>query len=140
MLLLKEIMGLLLLGGLGLATMLLWLLLRNSVVSRSATWGCGYVAPTPRMQYTSSSFAQMLVALFGWALRPRAHKPRDLPLFPGKTTFHSEVTDTVLDDAVLPSFRVAAWLASWLRVFQRGSVQAYLLYIFLALIALLLWP
>ena len=47
-----------------------------------ATWGCGYLAPTPRMQYTSSSFAQMLVGLFGWVLRPRTHRPRDLPLFP----------------------------------------------------------
>ncbi len=93
----------------------------------------------PRMQYTSSSFAQMLVGLFGWALRPRTRRPKDLPLFPQKTEFHSEVPDTVLDEAVLPTFRFAAWLFSWLRVFQQGSIQTYVLYIFLALIALLLW-
>ena len=52
-----------------------------------ATWGCGYVAPTPRMQYTSSSFAQMLVGMFGWVLRPRTHRPEDLPLFPPEDRF-----------------------------------------------------
>jgi hydrogenase-4 component B len=118
---------------------LLRLWLRQRGVEKDATWGCGYVAPTPRMQYTSSSFAQMLVGLFGWALRPRTHKPRNLPLFPENADFHSDVPETVLDEAVLPAFRFAGRLFSWFRVFQQGSIQAYLLYIFLALIALLLW-
>jgi len=134
-----TIMGFVLLGVLLGVGGLLWLRLRKSVVTREATWGCGYAAPTPRMQYSSSSFAQMLVQLFGWALRPRMHRPRDLPLFPSKADFHSEVPDTVLDEAVLPTFRFSAWLFSCFRVFQQGSIQTYLLYIFVALIALLLW-
>jgi hydrogenase-4 component B len=132
-------MGLGLLATLLAVGVVLWLRLRHSMVEKAATWGCGYVAPTPRMQYTSSSFAQILVGLFGWALRPRTRKPRNLPLFPQKTAFHSEVPDTVLDEAVLPAFRFGGWLFSWSRVFQQGSIQTYLLYIFIALIALLLW-
>ncbi len=134
-----TVMGLLLIATLLLGGVVLWLRLRHSVVERGVTWGCGYAAPTPRMQYTSSSFAQMLVGLFGWVLRPRAHKPEEQPLFPQKAAFRSEVPDTVLDDAVLPVFHLGAWLFSWVRVLQQGSVQAYLLYIFIALIALLLW-
>lgn len=134
-----TMMGLGLSAALLASSTLLWLRLRHSVVAMSATWGCGYVAPTPRMQYTSSSFAQMLVGLFGWALRPHIHLPKDLPRFPQQATFHSEVPDTVLDEAVLPAFRFGAWLFSWLHVFQRGTIQTYLLYIFMALIALLLW-
>src|SRR5262249_48251609 len=80
--------------------------LRQRGVEKDVTWGCGYVAPTPRMQYTSSSFAQMLVGLFGWALHPRTYKTKDLPLFPEKADFHSDVPETVLDEAVLP----AGWL------------------------------
>jgi hydrogenase-4 component B len=91
------------------------------------------------MQYTSSSFAQILVGLFGWVLRPRVHRPKNLPLFPKASEFHSETPDAVLDDAVLPAFTFSAWLLSWFRVFQRGSIQAYLLYLFLILIVLLLW-
>jgi hydrogenase-4 component B len=132
-------MGALLLAGLALTGIVLKLLLRNSVVSAGPTWGCGYVAPTPRMQYTSSSFAQMLVGLFGWVLRPRVRRPVIEGLFPQKTSFHSEVPDPVLDEAVLPGFQLGAWLFTRFRVFQQGSAQMYLLYIFLALLALLVW-
>lgn len=132
-------MGLVLIAALLAAGTMLWLRLRSNVMEKGATWGCGYTAPTPRMQYTSSSFAQMLVGLFGWALRPRTDKPKDLPLFPKKADFHSAVPDMVLDEVMLPVFRFGAWLFSWFRVFQQGSIQTYLLYIFIALIALLLW-
>jgi hydrogenase-4 component B len=116
-----------------------WARLRGSPVAAGPTWGCGYAAPSPRMQYTSSSFAEMLVGLFGWALRPRTHEPQALALFPAPTEFHSEVPDTVLDGAVLPLFRSGAGLSTYFRVLQRGSLQTYLLYIFAALLALLLW-
>ena len=97
-------------------------------------------APTSSMQYTSSSFAQMLVGLFGWVLRPRiARAKRICRCSRGQAEFHSDVPDAVLDEAVLPTFRFGAWLFSWFRVLQQGNVQIYLLYIFLALIALLLW-
>jgi hydrogenase-4 component B len=107
--------------------------------ARAATWGCGYVLPTPRMQYTSSSFAQMLVGMFGWALRPIVHRPSVAGPFPAPASFHSEVPDVVLDRAVVPGFRIAGRISHLSRFLQRGSVQAYLLYVFLALIALLLW-
>ena len=62
-----------------------------------------------------------------------------MDLFPQKTNFHSEVPDTVLEKAVLPVFRLGARLSAWFRVFQQGSIQTYLFYIFLTLLALLLW-
>lgn len=114
-------------------------LLSKRAIEKNATWGCGYAAPTVRMQYTSSSFAQMLVGMFGWVLRPRVHVPTHLTLFPGKSNFHSHVLDPVLDEGVVPMFRLGALALSSLRVFQRGNIQTYLLYIFLAVLALLLW-
>jgi hydrogenase-4 component B len=132
-------MGIVLLAALFVGSMGLSWRLRQRNVEQGATWGCGYIAPTARMQYTSSSFAQMLVGLFGWALRPRASAPNRLSLFPQKTSFHSDVPDTVLEKAVLPTFRFAARICLIFRVFQRGNIQAYLLYIFLALLTMLLW-
>ena len=132
-------MGMLLNVAALLGTAALWMRLRRSAAAKAATWGCGYAAPTPRMQYTSSSFAQMLVDMFGRLLRPRTHRPKDLPLFPQRTDFRSEVPDAVLDDLVLPTFRFGARVFSWFRVFQQGVVQVYMLYIFLALTTLLLW-
>jgi hydrogenase-4 component B len=134
-----TIMAQVLLIALVLAGTLLAMRLKRSSVDRAVTWDCGYVAPTSRMQYTSSSFAEMLVGLFAWVLRPRFHRPKRLTLFARTVGFHSEVADPVLDEAVLPAFRYSAWFFSWFRVFQQGNVQMYLLYIFIALIALLLW-
>jgi hydrogenase-4 component B len=162
-----AILDLLLMAALALAGGLLWALLRRHGAARAATWGCGYVAPTARMQYTSSSFAQMIVVLFAWALRPRLEtgpavlsetsdkglragalpqamsasgaQPGDLLLFPRASHFRSEIPDAVLDEAVVPAFRFGTRLFSILRVFQQGNIQTYLLYIFIALVALLLW-
>ncbi len=129
-----------LLAVLAVGGIVLWLRTAAGGTARSVTWGCGYPAATPRIQYTSSSFGQMLVGLFAWALRPHVHRPMPMPLFPQTAAFESEVDDTVLEGAVWPTFRFGARLFSWLRVFQQGSIQVYLLYIFAALIALLLWP
>jgi formate hydrogenlyase subunit 3/multisubunit Na+/H+ antiporter MnhD subunit len=105
----------------------------------SLTWGCGYAAPTPRMQYTSSSFAQMLVGLFAWALRPKRKEPQIQGIFPVSSQFHSDVPDRVLEEAVWPATQFLVRASSWFRVFQQGSIQAYLLYIFAILIILLFW-
>jgi hydrogenase-4 component B len=134
-----TLLGLTLLGGLAAGAVVLGVLLRRQGAARAPTWGCGYAAPSSRMQYTSSSFAEMIVGLFGWVLRPRTHRPAELPIFPQHADFHSEVPDTVLDVVVLPTFRSGAWFFSLLRIFQQGNIQIYLLYIFFALIALLMW-
>src|SRR5262249_46501217 len=47
-----TIVGLLLLGALALGWLVLGTRLDRARVDRGPTWGCGYVAPTPRMQYT----------------------------------------------------------------------------------------
>jgi len=134
-----SFMGVLLVAALLLGGGMLWARVRRGPVLSGPTWGCGFAAPSPRIQYTSSSFAQMLVALFAWALRPKTQAPEKLSLFPAKSRFHSTVPDVVLDEAVMPAVRSIAWLFSLFRWFQQGSVQLYLLYIFATLIALLLW-
>jgi hydrogenase-4 component B len=113
--------------------------LRFSAVTATTTWGCAYIQPSPRMQYTSSSFAQMLVAIFAKALLPITHAPHVSTLFPASSQFRSDVPDAVLVRGVLPAFRLIAWLMSRLRVLQHGSIQLYLLYVFAALLWLLLW-
>jgi hydrogenase-4 component B len=111
--------------------------LARAPVEAAGTWDCGYAAPSARMQYSASSFAEPLVRVFSFALLPRVHVPRLTPVFPGSASFHSEVADAVLDRTLLPAARAFADATRWLRVLQQGSVHAYLLYVWLALIALL---
>ena len=134
-----SVMGLLLLAGTAVLSVVLRIRCGKGMVATGPTWGCGYALPTARMQYTSSSFAQILVGLFAWALRPQRRQPSHLPLFPGETVFDSDVPDVVLEQGVLPAIRWTAWLCGWFRVLQQGSIQAYLLYIFLTLLVLLFW-
>ena len=115
------------------------LALRVRRAGAARTWDCGYAAPAARMQYTSSSFAQMLVGLFAFALRPRERAPRLSGPFPRGAAYHGEVPDAVLDGLVLPSVRAAERAFESLRAVQSGSVHSYLGYILLTLVLLLVW-
>lgn len=130
-------------AGLLLGVALVGTALTRSARARAAapvgTWDCGYAAPSPRMQYTASSFAQSLVDLLSWALRPDTHRPAVAQPFPATADFHAHVPDTVLDRTLRPAFALAGRLAGRLRPLQQGSVHLYLLYILLAVVVLLLW-
>jgi hydrogenase-4 component B len=115
------------------------MILRTRHAARALTWDCGYAAPSPRMQYTASSFARELVGFFAWAMPAVVHAPRSLPLFPLKAHLETHVPDTVLDRAVMPAVRRTQWLFSFARYVQAGHVQIYLLYVAAALLALLVW-
>lgn len=127
--------GLLALGGVALGSRL-----KPGRVDASTTWGCGYAAPSARMQYASNSYSEILVGLFRWALRPRSRRPAIVDLFPQAAAFETRVDDSALERLIMPAMR---WLGSrilLLRVLQQGNVRIYLFYIFAALLLLLVWP
>ena len=67
------------------------------------TWDCGYAAEpagSPRLQYTGSSFAEIVTSRFAWVLRPHETLPRIDGHFPAPSAFHSHVDDTVLERLV----------------------------------------
>ena len=133
-----TIVGLLLVGALALAGR------PCGCSTAAASWpaappgGCGYAVPTPRMQYTSSSFAQMLVALFGWCAAPAFPQAGESPAISSKSRFSQRHTRYRTGRSRGAGLSPGAWLCSKFRVLQQGSIQTYLLYIFIALIALLL--
>ncbi|MDO8303763.1 MAG: proton-conducting transporter membrane subunit, partial [Sedimentisphaerales bacterium] len=103
--------------------------LHNRVSRGIGTWDCGYARPTSRIQYTASSFAQMIVAMFRQVLRPRMHRPRIEGLFPEPAKMHSHVDDIILDRVMMPISRSLENWFGWFRRFQQGITQHYLLYI-----------
>ena len=114
-------------------------LLASRRVEQADTWGCGYVAPTPRMQYTASSFARPLTLLFRLFLQPRdeIHPPQGL--FPKHAALHTRTPDLFRRYIYEPLFLGIAWLASKLRWLQEGHIQVYVLYIALTILVLLIW-
>jgi hydrogenase-4 component B len=103
------------------------------------TWGCGYAASSPRVQYTASSFAQIITSRFAWALRPRVHRPTIEGIFPAPTKFASHVADSVLDRLLMPVARGAFRFTASFRALPQGQLQRYILYILAVLLPLLIW-
>jgi formate hydrogenlyase subunit 3/multisubunit Na+/H+ antiporter MnhD subunit len=103
------------------------------------TWGCGFAAPTARMQYTGSSFAALLLARFSWAIRPRGVTPRVEGPFPGAAALHTAVPDPVLDLGLLPAARGWAWLATRARWLYLRRVQFQMLLVVVTLVAFIAW-
>jgi hypothetical protein len=137
---LAIVSGLAVVLALGLLIVGAWLVRQARPVPEAlGTWDCGYALPTARMQYTSSSFAQGLVGLYGWALRPKVHKPTLGGPFPAPASFSSHVPDVVLDRLLVPAAETTGRGLGWFRWVQRGSVHAYLVYILATLVWLLLW-
>ena len=122
---------------LALVVLISALVLRRGEVVQGITWDCGYAGPTSRMQYTASSFAQTIVGMFAWVLRPRTHLPRVSGLFPKPTHMRSHVDDLVLDRVLVPGGRVFADRFHWFHRFQQGLTQHYVLYILIAVIVML---
>jgi hydrogenase-4 component B len=87
-------MGLLLVGVVAGLALLRWLLLpRRS--TRHVTWGCGYTAPNPRMQYTGASFAAPFAGLFEPLLAVLREEQLPEGPFPHKGRLSSTWVDAV---------------------------------------------
>ncbi|MDR3557070.1 MAG: hypothetical protein P4L55_20125, partial [Syntrophobacteraceae bacterium] len=126
--------------------------LRGPISTSEGTWDCGYARPAASMQYTASSFAQPLTAMFGTILRIRSHQPSFLKgggpagdsgdpgvFFPEGAAFESHSEDFFLKSLYGPIFKAVEKVALMLRFLQSGRVQLYILYIALTLFVLLIW-
>ncbi|HAT72885.1 MAG TPA: hypothetical protein DCS63_08730 [Elusimicrobia bacterium] len=104
-----------------------------------ATWDCGYAAPTPRMQYGASSFAQPLTDFFQPVLRKIGQYPVISEYFPGRASFSTEAQAVFYNSFYYPvaaRIRDLAYRFSWI---QHGRLQIYIMYIVVTLMGLLIW-
>jgi len=105
-----------------------------------ATWGCGLSQLTSRMQYTSTAFSKPIRFVFTRVYRQDRkveRLPTDQPYFPVTISYRSVRTTSFEKSLYRPFVESVVWLAQGLRRMQTGNIQAYLLYIFLALVSLL---
>ena len=115
------------------------ILYRKKTISRAGTWGCGFTQPTPKMQYTGSSYAASIVEFF----RPVAPiEEHHLPIrgrFPEPTRYASHVHD--IAERYLKNITVYPVMALFdrLRWIQHGDIHLYISYILVAIIVLLLF-
>jgi formate hydrogenlyase subunit 3/multisubunit Na+/H+ antiporter MnhD subunit len=117
----------------------LYVIVRRAAVLGS-TWGCGYVAPTPRMQYTGRSFAEMVARrILPRFLRLRSRRKAPTGLFPSSAEYASDCSDPINKRVYEPFFTRWAQRFAWLRILQQGKVHVYLLYILFTVVLALAW-
>jgi len=104
------------------------------------TWGCGYLKPTVRMQYTGLSFVEMIAEnLLPRFVRPHTAKSLPRGLFPSESAFESECLDPLSKKLYEPLFDTLGNWFSRLRILQQGKVHVYLVYIVLMVVLTLAW-
>ncbi len=112
---------------------------RKVLIEQGETWGCGYVAPNPKMQYTASSYARIFRKLFHPLVFMKKDKVSIEETFPQKAySYESQSTDRIEDKLIsAPMLKLIKFLGRF-RIFQNGQTQSYLMYGFLFIIIMLI--
>jgi hydrogenase-4 component B len=115
---------------------------RRARTSRGPTWDCGLRGLTPQMEYTATGFSKPIRMIFKALFRPRREVQREYdfsPYYAKTIRFESHVEEIFQTRIYRPLNRTVLRLSRRLRALQAGSIQAYLIYIFITLLLLLLF-
>lgn len=123
-----SIFNLVLLSAISIVLIVRMLLLKNKIVIKHKTWGCGYDKTNTKMQYSNYSFSRpflgFLTPLF---IRELDFKPIK-ELFPQKTHFKSKVIDIFEFYLIKPIIEFDRFIIAKFYWIQSGNIQKYLLY------------
>jgi hydrogenase-4 component B len=133
-----------LLGGIFFFILAFILLLRLRAIRMqgtvaSETWGCGYTAPTAKMQYTGGSFSRIFRKLFHPVVFVKRQKLQISDIFPKPHKGYETIThDRIEEHLIRQPLDHLVRMTGKLRIFQNGQIQYYLLYGFLFILLILL--
>lgn len=106
----------------------------------SGTWDCG-TPLGPRNEYTATGTADPIVRVFNTVYKPRSElrtEPSASPLIKKRLFYEIQFIDIFEKYLYRPVAKSFIAIAKRLSIIQAGSIQAYLSYIFVMLVALLL--
>jgi hydrogenase-4 component B len=114
----------------------------NRKLRKGDSWGCGRIGQTPRMEYTATAFAEPLRRIFAELYRPTEELTIDFhpksKYFVQSIEYRSEITPWFEKYLYEPCLWLIRSLAMIVRRMQSGSLSAYLVYVTIALVILLL--
>ena len=95
-----------------------------------STWGCGYIAPNSRMQYSGKSFTKPLSKLFNFVLIEKKNykELNSSEIFPESRKYSSSYLDFWEHWLINPVLKYLDLLIDLFKFFQNGRIQAYVLY------------
>jgi len=130
-------LGLALLGALAAAMVLT----KRRRSRRVPTWGCGGEL-TARTEYTATAFSKPLMMIFQAVYRPTQEVEalaEVSPYFPREVRYRAEIEPTFERYFYRPLVRAVLRAANGMKVLQAGSLHAYLAYVLVLAVILLMW-
>jgi len=109
---------------------------------RGPVWDCGLPALSEENEYTATGFSKALRMIFSVLYKPRREIQAVFdvsPYFPKEIRFESEIEPTFEKWLYAPLQEFVFRVSSRMRTIQAGSIHAYLAYIFVTLVLLLLF-
>jgi hydrogenase-4 component B len=126
----------------GAAVLLVRVTGRKFARQRGPTWDCGLPGLTEENEYTATAFSKPLRMIFSVLYQPRREIQQVFdvsPYFPKEIRFESEIEPSFEKRLYVPLQEFIFRLSSRMRTIQAGSIHAYLAYIFVTLVLLLLF-
>ena len=132
------LLGAALLGGIVFASLLVTR--ARVAVRRVPTWGCGGEL-SARTEYTATAFSKPLMMIFRAVYRPTREVEalaEVSPYFPQEVRYHAEIEPTFERYVYGPLVRAVLRVADGMKVLQAGSLHAYLAYVIVLVVSLVL--
>ena len=133
-------LALALLGGLGVAALSVVVMRRGTATRRAPTWGCGGLLGA-RTEYTATAFAKPLMMIFRAVYRPTREVEALAKVsryFPQEVRYHVEIEPTFERYVYGPLTHSVLHVADRLKILQAGSLHAYLGYVIVLVLSLVL--
>ncbi|MBI3671166.1 hydrogenase 4 subunit B [Candidatus Azambacteria bacterium] len=124
------------------AIIAIYMINKNQKVSTGRTWDCG-TDLTPRMEITTTGFSRSIIMIFKGVLRPSKqigteYRDANMRYFPESRTIVLGIADIYRSYIYSPLNNFIENISEkHIKKIQSGNINAYILYIFLALLALL---
>jgi hydrogenase-4 component B len=115
---------------------------RRAKRTTGPAWDCGLPGLTADNEYTATAFSKPLRMIFGALFRPRREIQAEFevsPYYPKTIRFESEIQPAFEKHFYDPLREGILRMARSMRMVQAGSLHAYLAYIFITLILLLVF-
>ena len=106
------------------------LVLRGRSQVIAPTWGCGYTAPTSRIQYTGKSFSKSLSKMFNFIVieRKQYEELKAGEIFPEYKKYKSHYHDFFEFRLIHVVTNQLIYAANYFKFIQNGRIQSYVLY------------
>jgi hypothetical protein len=116
------------------------LVMQKQKVAIESTWGCAYVAPTEKLQYTAGSFVRAYSKLFRPILLSSKNESEVDGIFPSGGSYETHIYDRL--EKYLIDNPIAAYksLLGRFLFLQNGKLQFYILYGIIFIVSVICIP